>query len=495
MSKPIFNLKQIFGVFCVALLFVGLTATTSLAQRRLTLEEAIRLAQQQSPSAQQAANTYLALYWSYRTFKSNYLPQLSLDATLPDINRSIDPIQQPDGTISYVERSVGVSSLGLRMSQAVAPLGGTLFLTSNLNRFDNFSARNANYQTNPLILGYNQPLLQFNGLSWDKKIEPLRFEGAKRNYHEQMETIALRVCNLYFDQLVAQVNRDIARLNQTANDTLFQIAKGRYDLGKIAENELLQLELSLMNARQQVARSELEVSVTSLALKNILGITSSESIELEVPGSTPSMLIAESEAIAEARKNRAATLNFKRQELEASRDLNQAIGETGLQGNLNASVGLVQTANSFEGSYMNPQNQQRVNLTFTMPILDWGRRASRRKTAESNLNLVRSQVNQAEQTFDQEVFLSVKQFEMAHKQLGLSERTSEVGQKRFDIAKARYLIGKISITDLNIAFQEKDQARQGYVSALRSAWTSYYDLRRSTLYDFSKRKVIEHDMP
>ena len=32
--------------------------------------------------------------------------------------------------------------------------------------------------------------------------------------------------------------------------TIFKIAEGRYNLGKIAENELLQLELNLMNSRQ-----------------------------------------------------------------------------------------------------------------------------------------------------------------------------------------------------------------------------------------------------
>lgn len=466
-----------------------------IAQRRLNLQEAIRMAQDNSPAAKEAANSYLSLYWSYRTFKSNYLPQVSLDATLPDFNRSIDPIGQPDGTINYVERSVGSWSGGLRLSQNVTPTGGTFFVNSSLNRFDNFSNRSWIYQANPLVIGYNQPLLQFNALKWDKEIEPIRFEGAKRQYHENMEQIAVRVCQLYFDQLSAQVNREIAQLNETANDTLFKIAKGRYELGKIAENELLQLELSLMNARQQVNRSNLELSASTLRLKNALGMTTAESLVLDIPGSTPDLLVTESEAINQARTNRAQTYNLKRQELEASRNMYQAIGETGLQGNLNASFGLVQSAATVPGVYATPQNQQRVNLTFSMPILDWGRRTSRRKTAESNLNLVRAQVEQAEKTFDQEVFLAVKQFEMAHEQVKLSQKSSDVGQKRFEIAKARYLIGKISITDLNIAFQEKDQARQNFVSSLRDAWTFYYDLRRTTLYDFERKAVISHNYP
>ena len=51
------------------------------------------------------------------------------------------------------------------------------------------------------------------------------------------------------------------------------------------------------------------------------------------------------------------------------------------------------------------------------------------------------------------------------------------------------MIGKISITDLNIAMQEKDEARRDYVAALDEYWTAYYTLRQMTLYDF------EQDIP
>ena len=65
-------------------------------------------------------------------------------------------------------------------------------------------------------------------------------------------------------------------------------------------------------------------------------------------------------------------------------------------------------------------------------------------------------------------------------------KSDTIGQKRYDIAIKRYLIGKIGITDLNIAQQEKDNSRQNFVSALRGFWTAYFDLRRKTLYDFEK---------
>ena len=60
----------------------------------LNLSDAIRLAQQQSPSAQQARNAFLAAYWNYRSFRANYLPSVMLSSS-PYINKEMNK-QPPD---------------------------------------------------------------------------------------------------------------------------------------------------------------------------------------------------------------------------------------------------------------------------------------------------------------------------------------------------------------------------------------------------------------
>ena len=44
--------------------------------------------------------------------------------------------------------------------------------------------------------------------------------------------------------------------------------------------------------------------------------------------------------------------------------------------------------------------------------------------------------------------------------------------------------GKASVTDLNTARTESDNAVQKYIKDLSSFWTYYYTLRKLTLYDF-----------
>jgi len=66
----------------------------------------------------------------------------------------------------------------------------------------------------------------------------------------------------------------------------------------------------------------------------------------------------------------------------------------------------------------------------------------------------------------------------------------QVALERYKVSQNRYLIGKIDITNLNIALNEKDNAKRSYIQALNSFWGAYYDLRKLTLYDFADRKFL-----
>ena len=65
--------------------------------------------------------------------------------------------------------------------------------------------------------------------------------------------------------------------------------------------------------------------------------------------------------------------------------------------------------------------------------------------------------------------------------------------KRYDITKKRYILGKITITDLNLAQQEQDRSLVQYLNSLENFWIDYYTLRRLTLYDFKKNKKIKSE--
>ena len=99
-------------------------------------------------------------------------------------------------------------------------------------------------------------------------------------------------------------------------------------------------------------------------------------------------------------------------------------------------------------------------------------------------------IAQDEVLFEQAILTQVRQFEMLQLQIEITKKSDEVAFERYNVAQNRYLIGKIDITNLNIALREKDDAKRSYIEALKSFWTAYFELRRLTLYDFAEQKYL-----
>ena len=145
-------------------------------------------------------------------------------------------------------------------------------------------------------------------------------------------------------------------------------------------------------------------------------------------------------------------------------------------------------------AYKDPQKQQQVTLGVQVPILDWGQGKGKVKMKESTLELEQTDIEQKLTDFDQQVHLKVSQFNIQRNQLRIAAKSDTVAQKRYDVTKQRYLIGKIDIIELNIAQTEKDNARRGYFTALQNFWTNYYEIRKQTLYDFSRNERIQFNI-
>ncbi|MBC7920558.1 MAG: TolC family protein [Ferruginibacter sp.] len=473
----------------VVLLFGGALTAQELDSLQpanvLALEEVIDLAKQQSPAYYQITNFRESRYWAWRAYQANYRPQLVLSGNLPDYRRAFSQVEQNDGSILPQFVNLSNSSLRLSLNQNIGLTGGQIFASTELQRVDNFVRDTRFYNSSPAVIGFNQPLFNYNELYWDKRIEPLRYEESKKQYAEELENIAVVTTGLFFDLLLAQISLEIALKNQANNDTIYKIGQGRYNLGRIAENELLQLELALMKSNQDASQARLDLETSTLRLKTNVGLVDRQRVQLVPPVSIPTFLMDETLALSEARKNRRDVIAYQRQVLEGERDVAQARGQSSLNANLFAQYGLSSQATTIPDVYARPDNQQIIQLGFTIPIVDWGRAKSLRKTAQSSYERTKNVVAQLEVNFEQEIYTQVKQFDMLREQLKITAKSDEIAQKRYDISKNRYLIGKIGITDLNIALTDKDQAKRSYVQSLRQFWTSYYTLRRLTLYDFA----------
>ncbi|HEY0900110.1 MAG TPA: TolC family protein, partial [Sphingobacteriaceae bacterium] len=336
------------------------------------------------------------------------------------------------------------------------------------------------------------PLFQFNKLKWDKQIEPIKYEESKSEYVESMEKIAMNASEYFFDLLLAQVNLQIAETNLSNTDNILKVANMKLELGRITRNEILQLKLEQVKAQKAVGIAKRDMEIATLNLRSYTGLASTEKIALTAPQTTINMQVNTDKVLAEAFANRSDALAFSRRIAEAKRDVAKARGENGLNATLTARLGFSKSASRMMQVYNSPQNQQLLQLELDIPIMDWGRSKSRTKTAEATRQFTEYAVEQDKQNFTQEIITQVTLYDMMQNQLVLTANADSIASEKYQIAKDRYLLGNLSITDLSIAFQEKDQAKRDYIYALRDFWGAYYQLRYLSLYDFEKKQKITY---
>ncbi|MDZ7646072.1 MAG: hypothetical protein U5K54_02200 [Cytophagales bacterium] len=82
-------------------------AVSVTGQNVFSIEEIIARAKQQSIFSKQAETQKETSYWQYRSFKTNYNPQLRLNGNLPTYTNFVTPVIQPDGSkIVFAGKSV-----------------------------------------------------------------------------------------------------------------------------------------------------------------------------------------------------------------------------------------------------------------------------------------------------------------------------------------------------------------------------------------------------
>lgn len=491
------TMKNITVLYAIILLL--LCSSRLSAQRTITasLDDIIAAAQEGSPDALVAQSRLVNSKWQNVAFYAGFKPQLRLNATLPDLNRQIDAINLPDGSVNFLNRSFMNSRVGISLFQVIRKTGGTVSIGSSLNRLDLFETNSQSYSrsylSNPISLSFDQPLFQFNAYQWDRKENDLRYQSLQKQYTEQREMVAFQSVNNFFRLYVTKIELVNAKANLEYLDSLNTIAEGRYSVGRISETEMLQVKLGAKNASARVSSLELDVQMQTEELRDFLGISEEVSFDLVPPSDPPLYAIDKQQALDEANRNRSRTIEFRRRLLAAERDVEQARKSSGPNISLEGSLGLTQTSSGLSESYQNLLDQESIRLTLSVPIADWGLRKAQREIAKSNLELEQLQVSLDQNNFDREITVNINQLELKRKQLKLEKEALEVATLRLDIAKKRYQIGKTDVLDLNVAIQEHRSAIQQYYNALWSVWSAHYQIRNLTLYDFIDNRPIQYD--
>jgi outer membrane protein TolC len=500
-------MNRIFLIFVILVL----SATSLTAQEEqqaasgtkyvFTLEDVVQLAKEQSLNAIRARHSFRASYFNYMSYKATFLPKLTLRTNPLDYDHSYAAVEGIDAqgnyTITESKKNVLSSTANLDLSQNIGFTGGVVSLGSDFSRRQNLDDGSDNatqYNTTPIRLSVNQPLNGYNSLRWQKKIEPLIYEEARQNYVMQMEQIAQIAADYFFALARAQVTLKMREMNYSNSKTLYEISQGRYLIGTIAEDALLKMELTYMQAESDLNTARINIVADQNRLRSFLGFKDDVEIQLQEESHVPDLKVSYDKALELALSRNPNIILYNRQILEKERDAAFAKSEKGITLSLNGSFGLDKKASTLKDAYSpNFDDRENVRAGVTIPILDWNQARNRYRNAQSQLEVTQTQMEQNKVDFQQNVYLQVMQFNMQENQVRIATKADTIAQKGYDVSYQRYMIGKVSVTDLNIASTDKDNARTRYIETLGAYWRLYYEVRRLTLFDFQNNKPLEED--
>ena len=478
----------------ILLCMMLLSFTSIQAQElRLTLADAVSIAADSSLSAIRAHSSYLSGYWEFRAFKAERLPSLTLNLTPAQYNRRI--IQRYDSGSDrdvYRTQQSYYASGGLSLRQNVDWTGGTLYMDANLDYLRYFGADTYSQFTSvPFRIGYSQSLVGYNAFKWDKLIEPLKFERKQKELTYDMEKVSEEAISYFFTLAQAQAEHELAVKNLASCDTLCAIGRERHRIAAISKSDLLTLELDVVNARNTLRNSEMTLKRAMFQLASFLNMDKERQIRITLPERPAFETISVDKALTQARSNNPQFLTLKQNILESRRTVDRTRKESYFNVSVNASVGFNQVADNFSDVWRNLLQQDMVAVSVSIPLVDWGVRKGRYNMARNNLNVVETSARQSEQSIEEEVIMTVNDFNVQGGIIQSAEEARRLAESAYEDTRARFIIGQSDINSLSLALNRKDAAQKNYIAALKNYWLSYYKIRRLTLFDFEKGEEIK----
>lgn len=460
----------------------------------LSLSDAIAMARVSSVDAAVALDELKTAYWQWRSYRADRLPEVNFTATAPSYVNQYSPYMNADGEYSFVGNRYLDARAQLTISQNITLTGGKVSLVSSLDFMHQYGPGGGDrFMTIPVALTLSQPLFGVNTLKWDSRIEPVKYAEAKAAFLSATEDVAIAALSHYFSLILSKANLDIATQNLETASKLYSIALEKRKMGQISENDLLQMELNMLDARADMTNCESTMKSDMFALRSFLGIESDVEIIAEIPTDVPDATVTFDAALEHALANNKLARNMRRRQLEANYEVARTRGDL-RQVNLFAQIGYTGTDTKVGDAYSRLRGNQLVEVGVSIPLLDWGKRRGKVKVAESNARVTESRLKQEALDFNQELFVLVERFSNQQRQLEIATRSAEIAARRYNTNVETYMIGRISTLDLNDSRLTKDEAQRSYINELYKFWNYWYQLRSLTLFDFSTGRNINADI-
>lgn len=98
--------------------------------------------------------------------------------------------------------------------------------------------------------------------------------------------------------------------------------------------------------------------------------------------------------------------------------------------------------------------------------------------ARSREEITKNEVQQSRLNFEQNVITIVRQYQEQRRLNEIVQLADTIAQQRYKTAYETFVMGQISVLDINAAQVERDNAKRNYIHQLSSCLTQFYTLRQ-----------------
>ena len=476
--------KGVILVLC--LIAGGVCRAQVVAPRTLNMQQVVALAQENSISAMSNRNTFASRYWSYRSYKAELLPSLNISANIANFNRSLVALQDYNtGAISYRPNYNLQNDARLYLSQNIPWTGGTVSLSTSLQRLDQYSpARLTTYYAQPVYLSYAQSLWGYNRFKWSRKTEPMSYELAKRQYIESMEQVSQNAVSYFWNYV--SLKEDYERAVKSFDDSkrLFEVGQTRFAMGTITRDQLMQIEVTMLNDSLSLNTRKVNYRTALNRLCSYIGYNEDTELNLIIDYEIPDVTLDYDDVLARALENSSFSLNQEISYIQTESSVAQAKANRGLSVSLRGTFGLSGSADKFNDTFVQLQEQEQVGISLSIPIVDWGLARGRVRMAQAQALTTRNSLEQAMIDKRQNLLTQVMQFNNQRSQCEIAARAAQLADDSYQLALQNFGSGSMTMTQLDQLKEKRDNALSNYVSNVANYWNYYFQIRQATLYDY-----------
>ncbi len=458
------------------------------AQELLTLQKALDYAETQSPTIQQSKLNILERQKSLEAQRAALKSRFSL--RINPINYSKNRRFDTRTSEWYTNESIE-SNTTFTVSQPILFTNGTISLNNqfgwqNSNSTTEAGQSESRVYSNLLYLSFNQPLFTYNRQKMNLRKLELNFENANISYALQRLSLESQVTQQFYIVYFQQQNLDISRIELENTQQNYNIVKDKADVGLVANEELYQAELNLMQSRSDYENEVVNYENMKDQLKLLLGMDLYEDfiiIDIDV-SSDREVDIDLNKAIENGLANR---MELRQREIEIEQgqfDMIETKASNEFLGELDLRLGITGDDPDFGNIFDSPTQSPSVGVSFNIPIFDWGERKAKIKAEEASMQSLQIDFDEEQKDIIISIREVVRRLENYWNQIELAKLNEQNAQLTYDISEERYRNGEMTGMDYILQQNQLSSAKLSVVEAQVDYKLELLNLKIQSLYDF-----------